>query len=304
MELRQLRAFVEVANHQHFGRAASHIGLTQPALSQRIRQLEQELGVRLLERTSREVKLSSAGQTLLPHARALIAEEERARSAMRSVASGATGSLRLSYYLGGGLGASTGLVRRFRNLYPGVELEASFGYSVPNVENLREGEVDAAFVRLPMHSLDREKVVLVEAVTYAIALPSTHPLAARRRVDLSELAGEPFVMFPRPFNPGQYDYLVGGIEAVTGKQVRIGAERPAEEGMIAAVAEGLGVCLCSVARTKQMRVAGVAYRALSSCSLRAQLGLVVRADDSSATVKNLIELAVEQSVTAGEALNR
>ncbi len=295
MEIRQLRAFVQVADLRHFGRAADTIGLTQPALSQRIHQLEQELGVRLLERTSRDVRLSAAGETLLPHARALLEEEARARSAMRSLAAGATGHLRLSYYLGGGLAASNRLVSRFRNLYPGVELETSFGYSAPNVERLRAGEVDAALVRLPMHSLDHERAVLIEALPYVLALPSGHPLTRQRRVNLAALAGEAIVIFPREFNPGQYDYLVGGIEAVTGKPVRIGAERPAEEGMIAAVSEGMGVCLCSTIRAKQMRVAGVAYRPLISSSLTAQLGLVVRADESSPIVQNLVRLAIEQA---------
>jgi DNA-binding transcriptional LysR family regulator len=88
MELRQLRAYVEVAGHLHFGRAAQALHLTQPALSQRIQYLERELRVRLLTRTSREVRLTAAGEVLLSQAKRMVEEEDRALDAVRAHSSG------------------------------------------------------------------------------------------------------------------------------------------------------------------------------------------------------------------------
>ena len=293
MELRQVRAFVEVATHLHFGRAAQALNVTQPALSQRVRQLELELRTRLLERTSRQVRLSPAGERFLPYALRLVEDAERALAAMRPLADGAAAQLRLAYYLGGESAVPVRLVGLFRQRHAGVEIESSFGYSAPNLARLRAGEVDLAFVRLPIHDSQGLLVVRVDAVPFLLALPSHHPLASQRRVALSQLAAEKFISFPREFNPGQYDYIAGAIEDATGAPVSVVAERPSAEAMIAAVAEGLGVCLCSALRSRQMRMAGVTFRRLRSTDLMAQLGLVAREEDAEDLAGRFLRLAAD-----------
>src|SRR5712671_7837820 len=101
MELRQLRAFVEVAEAGHFGHAAERLHLTQPALTQRIQALERELGLQLLERTAREVRLAPAGIVLLPHARRLVEAEDQALHDLKAYSSGIAGQLRLAYQASG-----------------------------------------------------------------------------------------------------------------------------------------------------------------------------------------------------------
>ena len=88
MELRQLRAFLEVARQGHFGRAAGRLNLTQPALTQRIQALERELGVQVFERSAREVHLTDAGRLLLPYARSMVQNEEAATRSLRDQAAG------------------------------------------------------------------------------------------------------------------------------------------------------------------------------------------------------------------------
>ena len=97
LELRQLRAFVAIADHGHYGRAADSVGLTQPAITQRIKALERELGTPLLTRSARGVNLTSAGQALIEHARRLLLIEDRAVRALHDHAKGVVGRLRISY---------------------------------------------------------------------------------------------------------------------------------------------------------------------------------------------------------------
>src|SRR5258708_12960357 len=97
MELRNVRAFVAVADERHFGRAASSLNLTQPALSLRIQVLERELGIQLLRRNAREVHLTPAGEALLVHAKALVQEEDRALREMKDHVAGLAGRLRIAY---------------------------------------------------------------------------------------------------------------------------------------------------------------------------------------------------------------
>src|SRR4029077_17784733 len=101
MELRQLRAFVEVAEAGHFGHAAERLKLTQPALTQRIQALERELGLQLLERNAREVRLAPAGSVLLTHARRLVQTEDEALRGLKAYSSGNLGRISIAYQAAG-----------------------------------------------------------------------------------------------------------------------------------------------------------------------------------------------------------
>lgn len=295
MELRQLRAFVELAAHLHFGRAAEALHLTQPALSQRIQYLERELQVSLLMRTSREVRLTPAGEVLLPHAKRMVEEETRALDAIRAHTSGVAGRLRIAYYTAGDPMLPTHIVAEFRERYPRVSIELSHGYSVANAHQLRSGGIDVAFVRMPMQETEDIRLIVVGEEPYVVALPRHHRLAHRRKVRLRELVNESWVFFPRALNPGQYDYVRGVIEAAVGSPLRVVMEEPTEEAMVGSVADGAGICICSLSRSHQMRVAGVAYRPIEDANLVSRLALLARSDDNGMAVNNFLDLARERS---------
>src|ERR671931_763013 len=122
MELRHLRYFVTVAAELHFGRAAARLFISRPALSQQIRSLEGELGLKLLERNRRGVRLTPEGEAFLVEARAVVRQADRAADVARALAEGATGRLRLSYVrtMPGGLPEL--IVREYQRRYPGVEV--------------------------------------------------------------------------------------------------------------------------------------------------------------------------------------
>src|SRR5258708_27360172 len=133
MELRNARAYVSVAHEGHFGRAAVSLNITQPALTQGIQVLERELGIQLLTRSSREVRLTAAGEALREHANMLVQEEGRALREMKDHVAGIAGRIRMSYLTVWNLGLPANIVAEFRRRYPAVLLETTSGYSKPNV---------------------------------------------------------------------------------------------------------------------------------------------------------------------------
>src|SRR5262245_47445512 len=192
MELRHLRYFVAVASELHFARAAQRLFISQPALSQQIRGLEGELGLKLLERNRRGVRLTPEGTAFLAEARAVVQQADRAAEVARSLAGGATGQLRLGHLRAMLSGPPERVVREYERRYPGVELIADSGTTASNVERVRNGTLDVAFVMAPV---DGTELNCVEIATepIVVALPSGHPLTRRRRIRREELAGVPLV---------------------------------------------------------------------------------------------------------------
>ncbi|TQK95693.1 DNA-binding transcriptional LysR family regulator [Streptomyces puniciscabiei] len=206
MELRQLSYFVAVAEELHFGRAAERLHIVQSAVSQQIQRLERELGAELFDRSPRRVRLTGAGERLLPEARAVLAAAEKARASVAAPA-----GLRL--------GTSTGLgahldrvLAAFAERAPDVPVEL---FSLPAEERLNRvaaGRLDAAFVR-SAEPPPGVRVVPLWPDPLVAALPATHPLARRDEIDLADLAGLPLALTPRRNNPTLVDLVVGACHA-------------------------------------------------------------------------------------------
>ncbi|MGX7707385.1 LysR substrate-binding domain-containing protein [Methylobacterium sp. Gmos1] len=192
MELRHLRYFAAVADSLSFTAAAERLGISQPPLSQQIRDLEAELGTPLLWRTSRSVALTPAGTAFLARARRILAEVEEACTEARAVGAGRTGTFDIGLtgsILAGPLG---GLIRRFNERYPDVLVRL---HEMPPGEQpaaLHARRTDLCFLRAPPDD-PALRVVRAWPEAVGVALPAGHPLAARAALALSDLAGEPFV---------------------------------------------------------------------------------------------------------------
>ena len=152
MELRDLRYFVAVASELHFARAARRLFISQPALSQQIRSLEGELGFKLLERNSRGVRLTPEGETFLREAKVVVRDADHAADVARALAEGATGRLRLSHLRTMPGGLPERVVSEYQRRYPGVEILPESGSTEQNVQRVRGGEVDVAFVLAPVEN--------------------------------------------------------------------------------------------------------------------------------------------------------
>ncbi len=209
MDLRHLRYFVAVAEERHFTRAAARLGIQQPPLSQQIRQLEDELGTRLLRRLTRGVELTESGALLLEESRRILIQVERTKVDVQSLARGTTGHVRV------GFACATyfqplilHIIRTFRERYPGVTLTPEQNLTPRLVTGLRGNEIDVAFVwPLLDDSTGLDLDVLIEEPLVA-ALPSEHPLADESTVDLASLANDPFILLQRMASPGFHKAVV------------------------------------------------------------------------------------------------
>lgn len=200
MNLQRLRYFVAVADELHFGRAAERLHMAQPPLSQQIRVLETELGVVLLDRTTRRVELTAAGALLLPEARRLVAQADAVERLMVDHASGEAGSVRLGFVDSSSYAVMPSFVRAHREAHPAVQFELHTLSSDAQWAALRAGELDLGIARCAPAADDLDVVVIRDERLY-VAVPTGHPVAGRQSTSLGRLAGESFIGFDRQESP-------------------------------------------------------------------------------------------------------
>jgi DNA-binding transcriptional LysR family regulator len=206
-ELRHLRYFVAVAEELNFSRAAERLHMAQPPLSVAIRQLEQELGAELFQRSTREVTLTEPGRALLEGARRTLAEADRAVASAKRTAAGELGRLRLAFSWSVRFETLPALGKAFRARRPDVELLAQETWNAQMLPALRSGAVDVALALCPDPSPELAEEVIRREPVVAI-LPANHALAGEEAIPLRSLAEESFVFFPRELAPRLHDVLV------------------------------------------------------------------------------------------------
>src|ERR1700716_2239303 len=196
MELRQLRYLVALAEERHFTRAAAREHVAQPALSQQIRRLEEELGLGLVQRTTRRVAMTDAGDLLVARARRILAELDAARTELNAMARVQTGRVAVgAMHTMGPVDVSLALAL-FHERHPGVELTVREQSSEELAEMLRDDVLDLAYLsvteRIESHGLGLQQLVSEELV---VILPRSHRLATRSGLRIGELAGEQFISY-------------------------------------------------------------------------------------------------------------
>jgi DNA-binding transcriptional LysR family regulator len=241
METRELRYFVAVAEELHFGRAAARLHMSQPPLSQLVRRLESELGLELFVRTRRRVELSPAGGALLGRARAAVAAADEVAALAADVAGGRAGTLDVGFVGSAAFGILPALVRRFREQAPAVRVALHELPSARQLAALVEGRLDVGFLRAEP-SDPRLRHALLAREPLLAAVPDGHPLSAGDEVAVGDLAGEPWVMFPRADGPPFFDLVVALCRAA-GFEPRIEQEAVQMPTILNLVAAGLGVSL-------------------------------------------------------------
>jgi DNA-binding transcriptional LysR family regulator len=211
MELRQIRSFLSVAETLHFGRTAELIHISQPALSLQIRALEQEIGVRLFERNRRKTTLTPAGLAFRNDAAAALLRLEQAIRNSRLAASGKAGLLRIGFISTAGQEILPNVVRLFKQLSPEVEFSLRSVPTTGQLQMLRSGSLDIGFLRLPIAEQSAFEVVTVHREPFVLVVPSSHKLAKRRSVRLSEVSHESFVMYERAYAEGFHDLILSTL---------------------------------------------------------------------------------------------
>ncbi|MDE2605338.1 MAG: LysR family transcriptional regulator [Burkholderiales bacterium] len=259
IELRLWRQFAAVAGELHFGRAARSLHMTQPPLTQAIAQLERLLGVRLFERTKRSVRLTAAGEALLPQVRELLARARELPAQARAAAGGELGRLRIAFVSTVGFALLPQWLRAFRARHPQVQMELIEATGDVQLEAFARGEIDAGFMLhspgfaprgLQHRTVAREPLVL--------ALPEAHPLAASARLPLAQVLAEPLVIFPRRIVPSLHDAVLGMYHAA-GREPRVVQEAIQMQTIVNLVAAGLGLAWVPES-VRQFQRGGVVYR--------------------------------------------
>src|SRR6202451_3898173 len=209
MELRQIRSFLSIAETLHFGRTAELIHLSQPALSLQIKALEEDVGARLFERNRRKTTLTAAGLAFRDDAAAALSQLEQAMRNARLAANGKLGLLRIGFISTVGSEIVPNMVRQFRELNPEVEFSLRAIPTADQVQMLESGSLDIGFFRLPIGRHSALEVVTVHCERFVLVVTASHKLAKRKRVRLSEVAGQNFVLYERNYAPGFHDLIFG-----------------------------------------------------------------------------------------------
>jgi DNA-binding transcriptional LysR family regulator len=241
MELRHLRYVVTLAETLHFGRAAERLHLSQPPLSHQIRQLEEELRIKLFHRTKRQVQLTEAGRMFVQEARVILAQASLASNLASRVHQGEVGQLTIGVAGPADAPIYVEILRAFATKHPKVRIILRNMSSLDQTQAISEGRLHVGFVALPVDDAGlATETVLRQPIM--IALPPGHPLAKRNRVPLEALSGEPQIMFARGNAPRFFDAVLAACREA-GFGMNIAHEVDNLYTACALVAAGLGVCL-------------------------------------------------------------
>jgi DNA-binding transcriptional LysR family regulator len=213
MELRQLRYFVAVARERNFTRAAERLHIAQPPLSRQIQQLEHEVGVRLIERGSRPVRLTEAGKLFYDQAAQVLEQVERMTEMTRRLVATARTRLGIGFVASTLYGYLPEVIRRYRGARPDVEVTLHEMTSLEQIVALKEGRIDVGFGRIP-HDDPTVDRVLMRNERLVAALPATHPLSARDGpLRLDDLEPLPLVVYPKSPRPSYADTVLALFRA-------------------------------------------------------------------------------------------
>lgn len=257
MEFKQIKTFVALAECLHFGHAAEQLGIAQPHVSRRIRQLEDDLGVALFLRNRRNVKLTEAGRVFLVEARRLLADAELAREHARESALGRRGRLNLSLIASAMLGVLPAILHAFRDRYPDVAIAVRELDSAAQFEALAAETTDVAFVHPPPRTSPAFAQIALESDPLVAVLPAGHRLAGARSIALADLADDPWIMFPRDSSTAIYDRIMATCERA-GFVPRVVQEAGPVPTRLGLVASGFGVHLVHRA-WEIMRFPGIVF---------------------------------------------
>jgi DNA-binding transcriptional LysR family regulator len=262
MELRHLRYFAAVAEALNFTKAAEKLHLAQPSLTRQIHNLEEEIGVRLLNRSKSQVTLTEEGRTFLVDAKRVMALAAESVQAVQRLSRGEVGQLNIAYYSDFNFDLLPSTLRTFREGFPHVALNLFDMSPAEQYRALDARKVDLAFVGWRPAAMVKEyQWEIIARHKAVVVLPAKHPLAKKSRITLAELKPLFFVGMSEKTHPGFHQWL-HEICQEAGFAPRILQDAELEPALMTFVAQGLGVTL---AREQMERLPhpGVVFRPLA-----------------------------------------
>jgi DNA-binding transcriptional LysR family regulator len=295
MELRHLRYVVMLAKELNFGRAAERLNMSQPPLSQQIRQLEEELGVRLFHRTKRTVALTEAGQVFVKGAREILAKVEGTAAAAVAASRGEIGELTVGTVTttdNGFYRIIVAILRAFAARYPGVRIRLHTLSVYQQIESLHDGRIDVGFVTMPI--MDTGLVTeRVRGEPLAIALPARHALTRMKAIPPATLAAERLIVMSRHLNPGFYDLVISFLRGA-GFSLVISDEADSILASLALVAAGRGIAVLPIS-VFDIERAGITMRPIEPPAPVLEMGAAHLSDNTSVPLRTFMSVVREVS---------
>lgn len=291
MELRHLRYFIAVAEELNFTRAAEKLRLAQPSLTRQIHNLEEELSVRLLDRSKNRVSLTEEGRSFLIDARRLVAQSLESIAAVKRFSRGESAQLNLGYLFKFNYDLLPATLAAFRQASPEIAVNL---FDMPPAEQLLALEarkIDLGFVGLrPLSARKNMKALVWECIAHhqiVVVLPSKHALAKRTRIKMEDLKSLFFVALSEETHPGSREWLCDLCQQARFTP-RILQDVKLESGIMTFVAEGLGVTLARE-QIKHLRLPGVIFRPLAA-STKADFWIAWHRENRSGALERYIEI--------------
>lgn len=299
MNFRQITQFLAVAETQSFRKAAEKLHTAQPPLSTGIRRLEADIGAQLFDRGKRGARLTEAGQAVLADAQKIIFHSEQIRNTITALKRGVGGRLSVGF-----VGSATYLLLPrvlplFRERYPNVVLDLREGTTTQILRELESGKLDLGLVRFPVAETTPVEITPVEWDRLVVAFPADHPLSRRRRLALSELANESFILYSAASASNLRAQVLLACQAA-GFTPRVTQEAVQVQTLVSLVESGIGVALVPAASSTGS-TRRVVFRDVSvESSLVVALGVAVPPTSESSAAKRFREMLEENPPIANK----
>jgi DNA-binding transcriptional LysR family regulator len=290
VELRHLRYFVAVAEELHFRRAAERLYVAQPAVSEQIRKLEAELGVRLFDRTHRSVALTQAGSALLVEARRVLHQAEVAQRAARHAHESAGSKLRIGYVPDALPASVPRALQALASEAPQVEVELETGATHQLIQSVRDERLDAVVVGLPA-PVNGLHVTSLGDQSLVAAVPASSPFAFEPELTLERLAPERLVLLPRDGNPALHDAVIALTREAGLTPVFVETPEPRVEAVLLAVAAGGGAALLPASVAQRYATPGVRLVDVVGAEPAFEAAVLTRPDIDSLAVQRFLRAA-------------
>ena len=295
VELRHLRYFVRVAGELHFGRAAERLGISQAPLSQQIRQLEDRIGVRLFDRTTRNVSLTAAGKTFLEHAQEALTSVDHGIIAAQNAAGWNAGRLVIGSMYMSGHQFLPEIVRRFLLRYPNVSIDIRIMTTEEQIQAIAEERIHVGFLRPPRNP-GILSIAKLSSEGFVAVLCQDNPLAEKTDLTLADLRNEPFLVYTSVVGVTFQNVVFQRCRQL-GFDPNIVQEVSHAMAIVALVAAGIGVGIIP-AWVTQVSYPRVVYRPLPELPDAAELAVAWAVHDISPFVRDFVNIARDVAAEA------
>lgn len=277
-----------MAKELHFTRAAEKIGIAQPALSQQIKLLEEELGAKLLERSKRKVHLTVAGEVFLKEAEKLLNQSAYAQSLVKRSLQGQVGELKIGFVEAALWKTLPQMIKQFRKKYPDVLLTLKKLNTDNQLYALENKEIDIGFIGLPIDDNTKYAKKCMRNDSLLVAMYEEHPLGAKTKIEITDILHESFIVISRKKSVYYYDRLVN-VFLKEGNHLSVAQEVDNFQTMLSLVSSGLGIAL--VPESVQYLRGDILYRKVEGVeNLTFPLSMIYRKEENNAQVSNFVNI--------------